>query len=513
MKKVKESHYLCVVAFVILFLITRIPRLHNDIVNTDAVYWHDRSEKFMNALRTKDFKETYQMYHPGVTLMWLTGLTAEVSSRMKAVSIGEVFSDFVAIHYHAKLVLVFLQLGLSILLIYLLTKIFEFKKAIAMVSLFSFEPFFVGNSRLLHMDAQISLYILIGLLLVYLSSRKFSFIGVVFAGFFFGLATLSKTLFFGGVLFGLFFGGTLSLVNNGFKVSLKYAITFLFSFVLTYFLLFPAFWVASVETLSTIINDSLEVGNKLGHKQIFFGVTKRNPGPMFYPILLLLKLSLVTIVGFILYYWKKVKDFVKILRDNKLEINLTKISFASFIGLFYLVYFLAISYFSKKVDRYTIPIFPFFGIISVLGYYSVNFKKKILLVVLILFSIIYPLIRVFPHYLTYTNPIIGNADTSNRIIGQKLFGIGTFDLRDFIVDKYGPNTKVSINDHNTLKSIYGENKVYNISEEHPNSYKLMILGPNKEPPPSVVNSGVRFRYKDSIYINGLEFWRIYKKRP
>jgi hypothetical protein len=39
----------------------------------------------------------------------------------------------------------------------------------------------------------------------------------------------------------------------------------------------------------------------------------------------------------------------------------------------------------------------------------------------------------------------------------------------------------------------------------------MVLGPNKEPPPSVVNSGVRFRYKNSMYINGLEFWRIYKK--
>jgi len=115
--------------------------------------------------------------------------------------------------------------------------------------------------------------------------------------------------------------------------------------------------------------------------------------------------------------------------------------------------------------------------------------------------------------LTYTNPIFGNAATSNRIIGQKLFGIGIFDLRDFIIGKYGPNTKVAINDPGPLKSIHGEDKVYNISEEHPNSYKLMILGPNKEPPPSVVKSGVRFRYKESIYINGLEFWRIYKKRP
>jgi len=508
----KTSPLLYIVAFVLLFIFTRVPRLHNDVVSTDAVYWHDRAEKFINALKAGDFKETYQMYHPGVTLMWITGLTSEVYSRVKGISTDEVFSNFVTLHYYAKLTLVLWQLTLSVYIIYLLSKIFEFKKAIFMVALFSFEPFFVGNSRLLHLDAQISLYILIGLSLSYLNARKFSFLGVVLAGFFFGLATLSKTLFIGGVLFGLFAGGLLSFINNGLKASLKYTLTLLFSFLLTYLLLFPAFWTALGTTLSTIINDSAVVGNKLGHKQIYFGELKRNPGPTFYPVLLLLKLSLVTLVGFILYFWKQFMCFIKKLFTKSIKIDLKNISFTNFIVIFYFAYFIVITYFSKKVDRYTIPLFPFLGIVAVLGYYSVIYKNKAkLLVVIILFSIVYPLFRVFPHYLTYTNPIIGNADTGNKIIGQKLFGIGVFDLREFIIEKYGPNTKVSINDPGPLKSIYGENMVYNISEEHPNSYKLMILGPNKKPPPSVVNSGVRFIYKDSIYINGLEFWRIYKK--
>jgi len=511
-RKMKTSTLLCIVAFVLLFLFTRVPRLHNDIVSTDAVYWHDRAEKFINALKDRDYSETYQMYHPGVTLMWITGFTAEVYSRVKGIPTDAVFSNFVALHYYAKLVLVIWQLVLLVYIIYLLSKIFEFKKAVFMVALFSFEPFFVGNSRLLHLDVQISLYILIGLLLSYLNARKFSFLGVVLAGFFFGLATLSKTLFLGGALFGLFAGGVLSFTNNGLRESLKYTLTFLFSFIFTYFLLFPAFWVAASATLSTIISDSLEVGNKLGHKQIFFGEITRDPGLTFYPIVLILKLSLVTTFGLILYLFKQFMCFIKRLFKKSVKINLRNISFISYIGLFYFVFFLVITYFSKKVDRYTIPLFPFLGIMAVLGYYSIIFKNKAkLLVIIVLFSIVYPLFRIFPHYLTYTNLIIGNADTGNKIIGQKLFGIGVFDLRDFIIEKYGPNTKVSINDPGPLISIYGENMVYNISEEHPNSYKLMILGPNKKPPPSVVNSGVRFVYKDSIYINGLEFWRIYKK--
>lgn len=515
--KVKRAHYVYavyIVAFIALFLLTRLPRLHNDIVSTDAVYWHDRSEKFINALKIKDFEETYQKYHPGVTLMWITGLTAEVSSRMNAVALDAVFTDFVGIHYQAKLVLVFLQLSLSILLIILLSKIFEFKRAVLMVSLFTFEPFFVGNSRILHLDVQISLYVLVGLTLSYLHSKKYDFIGVLFAGFFFGLATLSKTLFLGGALFGLFAGGLLAYVNNGYKDALKYFFTFLLSFFLTYLLLFPAFWVEPIETLSTIITDSLQVGNKDGHKQIFFGEVIRKPGITFYPILLALKLSLVSILGMVFFSWKQVRVFIDKILKKKLKIALSKISFTSFISVFYIVLFLVLTYFSKKVDRYTIPLFPFFGIVGVLGYYFINLKKKILKVLLaavIAFSIVYPLISGFPHYLTYTNPIMGNAESSNEIIGQKLFGIGIFDLRDFIIEEYGPRTKVALNDHATLKSVYGEDLVYDISVEHPNSYSLMILGPNKEPPPSVVNSGVRFRYRDSVYINGLEFWRIYKK--
>lgn len=510
-QKIKESKNLYLIVFILLFIFTRVPRLHNDIVSTDAVYWHDRSEKFINALKAKDFKETYQKYHPGVTVMWVMGLTAEVSSRIKGVSIDEVFSNFVKIHYHAKLVLVSLQLCLSILIIFLLSKIYDFKKAVLLVSLFSFEPFFIGNSRLLHLDAQISLYILAGLLVSYLCSKKFSYFGVAFAGFLFGLATLSKTLFLGGVLYGLFAGTMLSFVNSGFKTSMKYFLTLLIAFVFTYYLLFPAFWITPSETLSTIVSESLEVGNKLGHKQIFFGETKRNPGPLFYPVLLLLKLSLVTIFGLILYFWTQLTSFIKKLRRKAVKFDFKNISFVGFISIFYFAYFIVITYFSKKVDRYTVPLFPFLGMMAVLGYYSVNFRRKLLLTAFILFSIIYPLFRAFPHYLTYTNPVFGNAKNSNEIIGQKLFGIGVFDLRDFIYEKYGPNTEVALNDHDTLKSIYTEGKVYDISKEHPNSYKLMILGPNKKPSPSVVNSGVRFRYKDSVYINGLEFWRIYKK--
>ena len=56
----------------LLFLLFRIPLLTVTMSNSDAWRWHTRSIKFLNGIKSGDFKETYQRYHPGVTLMWLT---------------------------------------------------------------------------------------------------------------------------------------------------------------------------------------------------------------------------------------------------------------------------------------------------------------------------------------------------------------------------------------------------------------------------------------------------------
>src|SRR5262245_23932883 len=57
----------------ILFLALRLNGLNNDMSNSDARRWYIRSMAFSQAVKTFDFAETYQSYHPGVTLMWTIG--------------------------------------------------------------------------------------------------------------------------------------------------------------------------------------------------------------------------------------------------------------------------------------------------------------------------------------------------------------------------------------------------------------------------------------------------------
>lgn len=515
--------------FSLIFLGTRIPRLSNDLVNTDEVYWHNRSLNFTGALETRNFSETYQKYHPGVTLMWVMTLTSEGISLVSGVPTQIIFNDFEFIHYYSKLSLIALQLCLSLYAIYLLSQILGFKKGFFSVFIFSFEPFFIGNSRLLHLDAQITLYLLISLSLAYLNLKSPNISRAILSGIFLSLAALTKTLFLGCLVYILLYTLLHYFFKKDIKVGLKIMLTTLLSFVSTYFLFFPALWVEPLFVFRSIMIESFEMGEMTGHKQIFFGVLDRNPGFWFYPVVYAIKLSLITHVGVLLAFVYSIKDLylrirsIKNIKNTKsgsfiketIDIKIKNISFYIFVFIFYLGYFIILTIFDKKVDRYLIEIFPFFSLVSVYGYSRIKFQKflhSVLLFCLLMFSVVYPYKMSFPHLMTYINPIFGDANDGNKIIGQRLFGIGVYELREYMLTNYGPNQKIGIHEPGPFRSIYPGRRTYDILKVHPNSIKFMIIGINNDIPIGISReSSIRWKHIDSIYINGLEFWKIYKK--
>jgi len=146
--------------FVALFLLTRLPYLGQDSINPDAVNWHYRSEQFIDGLKAHQWERTYQYYHPGVTLMWIMGVAIEIVRQIDPSLRVYNQENFLFMHTVAKYAVVLVQLVLSLGLIWLSKKIFDFKKAVLLVGFFSLEPFFIGNSRLLHMDVLLTLFLL-----------------------------------------------------------------------------------------------------------------------------------------------------------------------------------------------------------------------------------------------------------------------------------------------------------------------------------------------------------------
>jgi hypothetical protein len=523
-KKESAARFLLLFAFIILFFFTRLPQLGPSVVNPDGVNWHWRAEQFVVGLKMREFERTYQFYHPGVTLMWITGSPVELLKRTSEHPIVYTHYNFGVFHFVAKYTLVMVQLVLSVIAIYLLTRALgrnsrrNFLLSLGAVSLFTFEPFFLGNSRVLHLDILMTLFLFNGLLLAYLGALRYHWIKVVLAGAFIGFAFLTKSISIGGFLFAIFGGALLASEFNirNFRKALRYALLILPAFLATVFIFWPALWVDPVMVIQEVFKGGGELGISRGHGQIIFGEYTRNAGFFFYPLVLLLKVSPLTLIGVFLFKLLYVKKFLsKELKNNLKSYALTLIFFLS---VFYIGYLIVMTLPSKKIDRYMLPMYPLMTLLAVLGYYKLiqllPSKKTILYIIYVVLVgafLIYPIVNLHPYHFTYTSPVFGTAENANRIIAHKPFGVGIPALKQQIFDRHGVYPMIGFYDTKPMRAIYINSRIFDVRNYGSGSYDVMVLALNEAMPPKVVNSDYTFKHDFSFYINGLEYWRVYVK--
>ena len=451
-KNKKTIPILLTFLFSIFFLSTRLPRLANDVINPDGVLWHSRSEQFVVGVKHKLFEKTFQHYQPGVTLMWIVGSAAEIFKQITNITVYN-SETYVRFDFVAKSALVLVQLILSILIIYHLSKITGFLKAFLITTIFTFEPFFIGNSRLLHMDVLSGLLVFLCLILVYEITQKPNVIKSIFIGLLLSLSFLTKSLFLG-VLFYVVFYLLFSvfILKNEKRETLKSLAYILISFFVFTLLLFPALWKDPVYYLFEMtFREGQIAGMVEGHRQIVFGKQVMNGGAAFYFLVFLMKISPFILTGFFLFIFYKLK-FVEISTKIREYVKNKKIDFGLFLSVFYLGYIVFMIIAPKKIDRYIIFMYPVFAYLAYSGYEFVlsRFKNKSVGVVLttFLFSVfvLLPIIKIFPWYFTYTSPIFGSTLFANRIIGQKSFGVGIPDLKKYILETYKDEPKLGFYD-------------------------------------------------------------------
>lgn len=528
--KLKEK--ILLILFTLSFFGTRIPGLDRDVINPDAVNWHYRSEQFVVGLKHRQFEKTYQHYHPGVTLMWATGIPIEL---FKQISGEEIYNhiNFEYFHLTAKLSLIGIQLILTFLILYLLFKEYSYLFSFAAVSMFTFEPFFIGNSRLYHMDILFTLLIFVALLFGFKFYKKPTIQNSVLCGFFTSLVLLTRSLgilLIGFVIVSIFFR-ILFCEKPKKKVYIKLLLLFLLTGCLGTFILFPALWVKPVYYIKEIISEGERVGIRKGHDQILFGKEVTDGGVMFYPLVLLIKMSPLIWGGLLIYTAGTLINIKKILTElfkTSFVKRIKDINPDTFLAVFYISFFIAMVLPSKKLDRYMLVLFPFLAILSLQGYLMFfsavkklkNHKQIIsgIITLLVLCFWVKPLVNIFPYYFTYTSPFVVNAQTANNIIGQKSFGVGVFELKNHILANYSNLTEeskypnIGMIDTKPLKAIYPNSKVFDIRVNGVSDYDILVLTVNEEFPGEIINSKAEFVKDSSIYINGLEYWKIYVKR-
>jgi 4-amino-4-deoxy-L-arabinose transferase-like glycosyltransferase len=271
-------------SFALLFLLIAViaaPRLMglDKFATIDEPYWLTAGSDFYYALGQRDFRHTVYDYHPAVTTMWIIAgamLTYFPGYRGLGQGYFDVYKNsldtFLLAHSksplglltQARLIQTVVVVVLLIGVFLLLRRLHGTRMAVVGATLISFDPFFLGHSRLLNHEALMSLFAVISLLslVVYLfSERLWGYL--IVSGAAAGAAELTKSsstallpLVAGLFLLALVYKGRLDTLLSS-RVLLGRIALWLGTFGLIYVLLWPGMWVAPRDMLGEVFGNAI----------------------------------------------------------------------------------------------------------------------------------------------------------------------------------------------------------------------------------------------------------------
>ena len=427
-----------------LFVLSRVYQLGFDVLNTDAPNWKVRIYKFSSALAAFDFAGTNITYHPGIPLIWLGAAAIKAHHiyywLLHGIRPPDTHQTFFELHFFQKLFVV-IFIGFFLALSYhFLKKLIGRRWAFFWFILLLVEPYFVALTRVLHTDGMVAALSFAAVITLYQylfgkgCDRRLLYLSGATAG----LAFLTKS----NALFLVLFSGLMFLAKwnfgrrrLGFKRIFRDGLGWSAAAFLVFFLLWPSMWVTPLATLKNYYYGIAEVGVGGGHGQELFGVKSMDPGLGFYPISLLIRTSpwflAAYLLGLVIYLRggkKARKDLAPMLR------------LSSFFIVGYLA-FLALP--SKKLERYTLPIYPFAALVASFGLVWLlevlprrypRLKERMLLIGFSSLLFIFSFLSVFglaPDYLAYYTPLVGGLRGGREIIDTK-WPLGYRKLGDYL---------------------------------------------------------------------------------
>ncbi len=463
----------------VLFFSAWIPRVValDAFVTVDERKWLARSANFLYAIAHGDLANTFQREHPGVTVMWAGAL-----------GILQKFPDYVqqapgyftwndqmieawlkASTQHTPLELLvagrwWVVLGVSILLALSflpMRRLLGEGLAVLALLMIAWMPWSVALSRQLHPDGFVASMIFMALVFfltwLYSGGRRFD---LIVSGIFMGLAWLTKTpaaflVPIGAILIAI----ELWRLRRAPQVDLPadqpaaqpdesaaaaspmrrlltgYVIWGVVASV-TFFLLWPVMWVDPLGAFARMTAEMEEYVGGHVNPNFFMGQSTSDPGLIFYPIAYFFRITPATVFGL------AAAALAARRRAFPFDRPLVRRAALGFL-LFGLIFVLLISLPAKKFDRYILPAFPAFEVISALGWAALagwagawwarrrgqnNEQRPLsatrpfwtaaavtLLVGLVPLHSFFTALH-YPYYLTYFNPLAGGSLTAPKVM-------------------------------------------------------------------------------------------------
>jgi len=397
-----NKHKILIIVFLI-FLLPRIVSIGADISNYDASYWYPRMDRFTRNLEKGDLSNTYQQYHPGVMLLWISGIPKYLFENLFELVFN--FNPRFMAHHFIRLqtaTLLPLMVVLSLIGTYiysLLSKIINNKFAIIFVVVFSLEPFLLGTSRFVHVTALSAFLMYASFLSLYYhyATKHDSMSYLYVSSVLIGLALLTKTD--SGIVF-LFNLLIITFVNVKDKQYKEWIIDgFLYGLIafLVFYVLFPAMWVEPIRILFKIIGGGKDTAFNSSGANTIFGFRY-----LYYLEVFFYRSLPITFVTFITSLYISIK--------HRWDKNTKQFLVVNMVLLIFFTIILTIP--AKIKDRYLISLYPMFLVSSSVTYYYIFYiqnnklLKKVILVFLI-FSYVLTVYKYHPVYSYYYSELIG----------------------------------------------------------------------------------------------------------
>lgn len=364
----------------ILFLLAFLPRAIYPV--SRPLQWYSRAVRFGDALLERDWEETYQRYHPGVPTMWISGIGLKIFAVKNDLNskqlLGFVPTQPGVLNDATTAGVIPLALVISACIalnVWLLSRLAGKKIAYTAGFLLALDPFFITHSKVLHVDAVLSAFMLTSVLylLNYLvpnkeEGRTPKRSDLILSGFFTGLSFLSKSPSLFLIPFAVLSIGVVKFINplidrTSFWKEIWRSIgtitVWLVIACITFVALWPAMWVIPMDALRQIGERIIFHVETAHYNPVFFNghITMEDPGLGFYLATIAWKTMMITLPAVLFVIIRLAARFRK---EKHASIVSLLIAF-----VFFFTIQMGIS--ARKEEAYLLPVFPVLDLIAAFG--------------------------------------------------------------------------------------------------------------------------------------------------
>ena len=361
---VKRYRWVKPVLLLVVFLVAFLPRVIYPVSRPSQ--WYVRSVMFVDSVVRGAWGETVYSEHPGVTTMWLSGVALRLAGVTPEQGPDGPYVDPATLSARESAIGVFplaLAIALLIALGYLLlARLFDRTAAFSAALLVALDPFFIANSKVLHVDGLLVATMSVSALalLVFVWKRRWRW--VILSGALAGLALLTKSpaLFlvpYTALCLGV---GVLADRTMNWHRAVLAGLIWLVVLALVYCALFPAMWVAPLHTLKTVYERAAFRISWAHPNPIYFRGESfvGDPGPTYY--LYTWGYKATSVVSVFAPVALLVAAFGKALpRPRRVTVGL--------IFAFALFFTVQMMLGAKKMPRYLLPAFPSVDVLAGVG--------------------------------------------------------------------------------------------------------------------------------------------------